>query len=158
MPDKRRHHRSPSLLALLVALALLAGSQPARACTCGYPSAEKFVEQSEVIFSGIVVLGGFRLVPYSPVRYTILVTRVWKGRVGPLVDVVSDDWRSFCGVQGLHFGAELPMFASRGPTYYGAYRISTCSVGPRRDSRRFERYWRAVREYARAREARSGGR
>jgi hypothetical protein len=158
MPAFRRFNHLPTLLAPLVAVAIIAGSQPARACMCQYPSPEKFVADSTVIFSGIVVLGGFRIFAQAPVRYTILVTRVWKGRVPPLIDVISRDWQVSCGVRGLHIGAEFPMFASSRALYYGAYRINGCSVGPRRGDRRFERYWRAVQAYARAHEIKRSAR
>jgi hypothetical protein len=85
VPARRRHQYVPRLLALLLLVSglLALGTVPAVACSCAITTPDARAAESDAIFRGTADTDGF-----AGGELTFEVLDVWKGDLGPTVDVV----------------------------------------------------------------------
>jgi hypothetical protein len=132
--------REPALLrmvsASLVFAAIWLGRPPsAAACTCQIDPETGMVwfSDPDVIFKGTSVsnaeptsidLGNGSSWP--KLRYRMRVERYYKGRLGPDIDVISDDWKTHCGLF-LERGESYLVYANFHYQEPGTLEVSRCS-------------------------------
>lgn len=116
------------LVAALVGITVLATPRPAHACVCADVPLSDYADEVDVAFTGWQVE---RIISESdgstwssdPVTLTFRVTRVYKGRAGPLIEVQTVRDGSSCGVDFAEKGVKGVAAFSRGGD---EYMVSLC--------------------------------
>ena len=101
-------------LALAVTSLVVHGASgtPAYACSCARDGIPQFVEGAEAVFTGSVTDRAQSGGDLGPVVYTVAVDQVYKGEVGPEVELSTAAHSAACGLPGLPEGEPLLFFGS----------------------------------------------
>jgi hypothetical protein len=106
----RRTRVAAAVVALGIPMAVVAGAQPAWACSCVPADFGAQTARADVIFSGRVVgggrPGGFLSSSADPTIWTVAVDRVYKGQAQERQEVVTAESEASCGyefVVGRHY-------------------------------------------------------